>query len=477
MVSVFIKENRKYNKDELCQMFELDEDKWRQFSGRLLSKRVLKSSTKDDKEDDFEDDSEDDYKDDGTGVFYKFNYVGIIVYKEWIIKCYPKYIRDIDDKVLTSKLKQVLQVIKKDKSSKSSFSMLGESEQDSSNKLNLMLYLLDDYFANGIYYNDTDIIEINGSGEIDWNRTVNYSDPFISNGKPFYLELHTKRRVINDYDYFRRLHECIISICSRDIELYGLADLLNVTTVELSDDNVEDFGDEDYIIYRLNNEKNVQFNTRKLQLLDYMELFIKKYFATKGTERFNLYGTGKFNIIWEDVCAFVLDSQLKRPIFELELPEKVNEKYKRYKNLLEIIEKPKWGIHKAEAQKTLIPDLISFRRTEKTFEFIILDAKYYNIKIEGDKVAGQPGVDDVLKQYSYQMAYLDFLRDHNITSVKNCFLMPTDLDYIITDQGEATMDMFRRMGLEDIRIRLLPAMLMYKLYLSGRKYDLGELKL
>lgn len=477
MVSVFIKEGKKYNKDELCQMFDLDDYDWRLFSGRLAAKRILKSVSKDDKESEDDFDSEDEFYDDGTGVLYVFKYVGIIVYKKWIIKCYPKYIRNVDDNILTYKLGQVLQVIRKDKSTKTTFSLLGESDQSSNNRLSLMMYLLDDYFANGVYSNDTDIIEINGSGEIDWNRTVNYVDPFISDGCPYYLELHTKRRIVNDYDYFRRLHECILTKCSKEIEQYGLVDLLNVTTVDLSGDDIEDFGDADYILYRLNSEKNVQFNTRKLLLLEYMELFIKEYYATKGSDVFELYGTGSFNLVWEDVCAFVLDSQLKRPILELEIPEGINEKYKRYKNMLEIIEKPKWGIHRAEAKKTLTPDLISFRRTETTFDFIIFDAKYYNIRIEEDKVAGQPGVEDLVKQYSYQMAYLDFISDHKISGVRNCFLMPTDLDYVVTDKGAATLDMYSRMGLEDIRIRLLPATVMYKYYLSGKKYDLGNLNL
>jgi len=339
------------------------------------------------------------------------------------------------------------------------------------------MFLLDDYFINGIYSNDTDIIEINGSGEIDWNRTVNYSAPFISNGYPYYLELHTKRRIVNDYDYFRRLHECIISSCSKAISEYGLVDLLGVTTVELSEEEIEDFGDIDYILYRINNEKNVQFNTRKILLLEYMELYIREYYATKGLDVFSLYGTGSFHVVWEDVCAFVLDSQLKKPIAELDIPGGINDKYKRFKNILEIIEKPKWGIQKAEADKTLIPDLISFRRTETTFDFLIFDAKYYNIRIEGNKVAGQPGVEDLVKQYSYQMAYLDFISDHKITGVRNCFLMPTDLDYVITDKGAATLNMYSRMGLEDIRIRMLPAMIMYNYYLSGKKYDLSNLNL
>lgn len=476
MVSAFVREGKHYTKDEICELFNLDHYQWALFSGRLAGKGILKMVSKADMDEDgFDIEDEDDRETDKE--MYKFTYVGIIVYKDWILKCYPKYIKTFDEKILSEKLRLVLQVIRKDKSYNIKLRFMDESDDDNGGRLNLIMYMLDDYFENGIYSNDSDILEINGSGEIDWNRTVNYSNPIISNGYPYYVEMYTKRRIVNDYDYFRRLHECILSRCSKELEGYGLVDIVGASTVDLSDDEISDFGDVDYIVYRLNNEKNVQFNTRKLILLDYMERYIKEKYTSRGRDAVELYGTRAFHVVWEDVCSAVFDSQLKKPIKELKLPFGIKEQYKRFKNLLDIIEKPKWGVNRVEASKTLIPDLISFRRTKDSFDFIIFDAKYYNILIEDNKVAGQPGVEDLTKQYSYQMAYWDFLKDNNITTVRNCFLMPTDKDYVITDKGAATLDMYSRLGLEDIRIRLLPAMIMYKKFISGSLYDIGELEL
>ena len=36
-----------------------------------------------------------------------------------------------------------------------------------------MLFLLQDYYENGIYTNDINIIETNGNGEILWDKTIN----------------------------------------------------------------------------------------------------------------------------------------------------------------------------------------------------------------------------------------------------------------------------------------------------------------
>ena len=471
MNSVFIKERQKYTKEELFRMFSLDEESWRAFRDVLGKKKVLISASSDTEKDGFEIDEDD--SDDGIER-YLFKYVGIIIFRSWVIKCYPKYINSFDD--LIEKLKIVLQVIRKDKSNNNSLLLLDESDTDSNNRLSLMMGMLDDYFENGVYTNDTNIYEINGTGEIDWNKTVNYMPPIISKSSPIYVELYTRRRIINDYDYFRRLHECILTDCSHELDQLDLVDLLSVTTVELSEDSIEDFGDIDYILYRLQNERSVQFNTRKNLVLDYMELYVKQHYATKNKNSMELYGTTSFNLVWEDVCADVFDSQLKKPIMELDIPNGLQERYKVYKNLLDVIAKPKWGRNKVEAKKTLKPDLIALRRHGKEIDFIILDAKYYNIVIEVDKVKGQPGVEDLTKQYTYQLAYKAFLEDHNITSVKNCFLMPTDCDYVI-DYDDATLEAFEQIGLESIQIRLLPALTMYKKYLSGSLYDVDDLAL
>jgi len=113
----------------------------------------------------------------------------------------------------------------------------------------------------------------------------------------------------------------------------------------------------------------------------------------------------------------------------------------------------------------------------RPYSFIILDAKYYCIRLEPDKpVRNQPGVGDVTKQYLYQLAYKEFIRDHSLGTVRNCFLMPTQDDGIIT-LGSASMDILDAVGLQQIQIRLLPASRVFDLYLTHRTMKVDELGL
>ena len=110
-------------------------------------------------------------------------------------------------------------------------------------------------------------------------------------------------------------------------------------------------------------------------------------------------------------------------------------------------------------------------------QFIIFDAKYYNAHLEkGIVPTGQPGIESITKQYLYQLAYQRFIEDHKFSSVKNCFLLPTENNEI-EDKGEVRMEMLSNLGLQDIKIRLIPATMAYDLYLSGSKMDMERLDL
>lgn len=103
--------------------------------------------------------------------------------------------------------------------------------------------------------------------------------------------------------------------------------------------------------------------------------------------------------------------------------------------------------------------------------------KYYNAKLEVNvQPKGQPGIESITKQYLYQLAYQKFIKDHNFSSVRNCFLLPTEVDHVI-DKGEARMCILENLGLQNIKVRLLPAALAYAHYLSGRKMDIDKLNL
>ena len=127
----------------------------------------------------------------------------------------------------------------------------------------------------GFYTNTEDIIETNGMGEIHWDRTINETYPIIKNERPYYVELQTKRRVNDEEDFIKRVHESVLTSCSKELKDADLLELLDLEGVFLTDDLLSDMGDDDYIISRLEKEMNVQFNTRKQIVLKTLIAIIK----------------------------------------------------------------------------------------------------------------------------------------------------------------------------------------------------------
>ena len=462
---------------ELCRILECSEDKAVPLIRKLKEFGVLKAVRASDSQRDMSDLIDEDIEIADVEVgeneyLYVFTFVGVIVVAGRVLKCYPKYLLHNNKPI--NELRQVLKVLEKYNASEQIVRFFNESSENSAfNLLAVLLFLLQDYFENGLYSNTEDVIESNGSGEILWDRTINETFTLLSNNRPYYTDLQTKRRISDDFDYFKLLHECILTRASEELQDAELLDLFEMIGVELSDAQLDDFGSKEYILYRIEQELNTQFNTRKQLLLKTMYAYIEHNGSLYDTDCLSLFGTNSFNLVWEKICADIMDNQLEVKIGALRLPVPLKTSYDPKKRLIELIEKPLWSATRKTANDTLIPDLVTISGNC----FYIFDAKYYNAHlIEGDIPRGQPGIESVTKQYLYQLAYQRFINDHGFTSVINCFLLPTENDEV-EDRGEASMEMLSALGLQSIKVRFLPASMIYEYYLSGRLMDLSVLKL
>lgn len=256
----------------------------------------------------------------------------------------------------------------------------------------------------------------------------------------------------------------------------GLNDLFDIYDVVLSENELDSFGDKEYILYRIENELNVQFNTRKQLVLKAIHAYISNRTNLLDMNAMSLYGTNSFNLVWEKVCAEVMDDKLNTILKDLVLPIPLKKKYDKTQKLIDLIEKPLWTITNKTATDTLIPDLISICKIAQESLFIIFDAKYYNVCLKNEVTpSGQPGIDSITKQYLYQLAYRQFITDHNL-QVRNCFLFPSE-NNSIEDKGEVSLKMLSDIGLQNIKVRLIPAIMIYDLYLAGKLMDISLLKL
>lgn len=489
IISKFVREQKRYSKSNLKDIFNLTSNEVDKFIDKLKSFGILKvvKYTKEQKDlsDLVDVDTEiSDTELDDNSYLYVFTYVGIITIGNRIIKCYPKYIFKNNEPL--DELKKVLKVLNKYGTNEQIINLYnGDDENKSFNLLPIILYLLNDYYEYSVYTNTEDIVKINGEGEIIWNKTINDSFCLISNNKPYYLELYTKKTIDNEFDYFKRLHECILTECSNYLENAGLLDLFDLDPISLSEESIDDFGDIEYILYKLQTELSLQYNTRKQILLKTLYAYISQKHVHENNDGINLYGTNSFNLIWEKICAQVFDNKLNTPLAQLALPTPLSKKYDPNIMLKDIIEKPTWTSHDVDTNcdfekkspYTLVPDIISIFHNETSTSFIIFDAKYYTLQLEKDKaLLNAPGIADITKQYLYQLAFKEFIKLHNIKLIRNCFLLPTENNHII-NKGTVKMNILNNLKLENIDIRLLPAEIVYDYYLANKSFDINLLNL
>lgn len=404
----------------------------------------------------------------------KFSFVGIIIIENIIIYCYPKYI----EKFEFGKFKQIVQVIKKISRSKDIDGVKTDLfYSNHSNILPLFLFFIDDFLENGLYETTQDTYIINGDGEILWDRTINNNFPFIIDKQPFYLDVYTKKR-INDYnDYFRQLHKIIITECSKILKNYHLDDLFSIEIFpNLTEQILTDFDDIDHILRMIKQEMNIQFNTRKLDLLEKMEMYLNNKSSFGTFDSLNIYGTSSFYFIWEKVCCDVFNDMRNIPLSNLpiELDSNFIEKHEEKDNLMSLIEKPTWSFnnYQAEADESFRPDLITIYQDT----FLIIDAKYYNIKFEmkddgNYSISGQPGIESISKQYLYELAFKGFIELHNLKTY-NSFFFPLDEEGGFG--GFAQLKMLHDLTLKYIRLNLnnidavlLPAGHVYDYFLKN----------
>lgn len=471
--SAFFRENKFYNLTDFSKRLKIDEEHAQKVISHLRAANIIKPTSRRALDmDELQSEAiilEETFFSNSENGF-TFCFVGIAYTESCVLKCFPKYFEnDADEKSFGENsanilhFKKVLKAIQKYKSENvENLTLYYDSEKkENFNRLAMELFLLEDYFANGIYTNEREIIETNGEGQIDWNRTIGEAFAFIKNARPYYVDLQTVEFRDNSQDFFRLLHECVLTKCSRELQIAGILDLFDIAPVQLNAKPVSDFGDIDYIKYRLEAEIKSQFITKKKNLLRAMYIFLSETETVKVESDFSFYGTNAFDMVWEKACSAIFCDMKNEQITNLELHGIVrfkNYKLKRNGTLKTLIEKAKWEFPKdiidenepskatasleshesldstkpldssnplemnkpLAASNTLEPDIISIHNGI----FYILDGKYYVPHYNENTISNQPGIQDVVKQFAYHKAFYNLLQISSLEKVANAFLLP-----------------------------------------------------
>ncbi|HEP2147911.1 TPA: LlaJI family restriction endonuclease [Streptococcus pyogenes] len=465
-----MQELKPYSFFDLQNEFHMSEEELKNILKSLSLMNIVKKLSKDvskvELEELLETDSLEKLNTELEGNMYVFKYVGMLVIGNVCLLIYPKYaVSYLNDSINNfQKLKQLISVIRKYQSKEQKIGFSSQVDVDNFNLLSIALELIYSYYDHGLYSNDKQIIEQNGCGEILWEKTINESTAYFSNGLPIYLDTFTVNQENNEQDYFRRLHAFILSeVCKK---LKDILRILDIDTINISSEKREHFGNSEYILYRINQELSSQFFTFKQNILNLLKKYIEEDSGKNSSTNISFVGTNSFNLVWEDVCSEVMDDCINKSIKELGLSYSKNPKQSAL--ISDVIAKPKWkhnisgNVH--VANKTLIPDIVTINGDKLS----IYDAKYYKIKLDDKGVDKQPGVGDITKQYLYELAYKDFAKENNLVIDSNAFLMPTD-GKEEKKVGTASMDIFYGLGdirLHDIDVILKPCEEMYEIYLE-----------
>lgn len=452
---ILLKELTTYSKLELKTIISttIDNSKYEQILKVLEARKVIKYNNKNE---------------------IQFSYVGIIIVESIPLFVLPKYMSDKDEEINKKLFKNIITMLnnfsEKEKFDKNFIENASLDEEDlKENLLSIITFILDDYYEYGLYKSEINSTELNGDGDINWENTINQIDAHVINNQWFYADLITNRSIIDTERYVTMLHAKVINECLDYLNNTELIDYLGYTT-ESIDTTIDDLADIEKIENQIDKELLIQFNDRKRNVLYAIKLYLQQKVGASDNGLL-LFGTRNFKWVWEVICGQVFDNEFLRCGNK--------SKYEVYG-----IESPKWIIdnlndvsientNEIEMQKNrLTPDILKIYVGENEKYLLILDAKYYNVYLDKKQLKGNPGIDDITKQYLYHTALSKYIEQNKVTKVINAFLFPTEGETYI--QGKVSLDFMSKFSNIDINLIQVNVDNIIELYCNNKKYELNK---
>lgn len=490
--STYIREEKYYSENELKRILKYsDTNKFEKFKSKLFGSGILKVKKPNEK--DLEDTLllGNNIENTSKGKF-KFKFVGIISFDNRLIYVYPKYLRG-EGVNYREKLKQVIKVIQKYSIEKSRVKIDDIDyyiENDRFGKteiLPIMLFLLNDFQEFGELRYEKDDFIINGNGITSWQRTVDLSYPIIKNNRPIYTDIYTSENNYDDLNYFTLLHRKIIHECNIQFQKNDVGEFFGIPEIMLEVDDDFEPGEVDYVIDKIDQQLANTFEDRQITVLKAMKSYLLGEKIIGSSTNLQLFGTTSFNLVWEYACSKVFKDQKEKTLSQINSEEAINlepsDQFNVESKLTDYIDKPKWTKKDQifYASKTLEPDFLKFEQTERGTVFYILDAKYYcpEWKIGKDGVGNivrQPGVEDIVKQYTYNIAFKDLLNKNKVDFVKNYFIIPK-LNNLEINSGVAQLSIFEEepISLNSINVRAIDPDFLFSKFLKSEHISLTYL--
>lgn len=264
---------------------------------------------------------------------------------------------------------------------------------------NSLIWIISDYFNNGLYQEIDKKYSQKGHGKINWKKTLNsehyFEDDSVTFINPYYESSIQRSTLITE------LNNYCLHISFKYIGfLFGKVFLPECNINEESiKDNIQ------YYMDVINKELSKSFNDRKKTLLTNM----KRILMMNSDDSFEVqptYGTRRYEYAWEKMVNDTLGSKIDISKF---FPN-------AYWNLQGKVE---------EDKSKLRPDSILLN-SNKVY---ILDAKYYKYGITGN-ISDLPHTDSIQKQITYGDHISNNPQTYGVekNNIYNAFILPFNKD-------------------------------------------------
>lgn len=264
---------------------------------------------------------------------------------------------------------------------------------------NSFIWIISDYFNNGLYQEIDKKYSQKGHGKINWKKTLNsehyFEDDSVTFINPYYESSIQRSTLITE------LNNYCLHISFKYIGfLFGKIFLPECNINEESiKDNIQ------YYMDVINKELSKSFNDRKKTLLTNMKRILMMNFDD-SFEVQPTYGTRRYEYAWEKMVNDTLGSKI---------------------DISKFFPNAYWNIQgKVEEDKSkLRPDSILLN-SNKVY---ILDAKYYKYGITGN-ISDLPHTDSIQKQITYGDHISNNPQTYGVekNNIYNAFILPFNKD-------------------------------------------------
>ncbi|WP_182007312.1 LlaJI family restriction endonuclease [Priestia aryabhattai] len=438
MNPVFLKELQDYSQDQLMALFSFSNKEFLEFATVLSKKKIL-------------------FKNKNS---YKLRYVGFFIFNNRLCFSFPKYTKTDDNKLARDLINLFREYSSREKLEEDEIETLGSLDYyEHFSLISVIIFILQDYFDNGIYIDEISTYEIDGNGEINWDKTIENIYAYNLKNQSIYLNFYTDKLLTDEKNIITTIHKYVLSECSAYIQKTGMDLFFEFPNVNF-DIEQEEIGSIEFMLSHLQDEINIQYNDWKQLVLKTLYMFLSNKSRLNNSNSLSLFGTRSFHNVWEKVCSFVFNS----------IYSEIKEQG--------IIDKPVWELHagknQVESKRTLTPDIITKHSSKGEEYLLILDAKYYNPKFKDKSIHNTPELEDITKQYMYELALKDYYIQNGYTKVINAFLFPNENNEIEVI-GKTSIDFLKKLSLQDITLINIPGSKVYENYIRRQKFSVNEI--